>query len=315
MPWCFAIPAHSGTRGVCSLTTELSLSPTAAWVRRHHFDRVAPVGGVAAVARGEAPSPGSRERRIGFLLDVVPTLRRQCRAFRRLTGAVTSLHRSLPIRRYEVGGPVISTRIFVEPQDEASATEVVIRLVSRPRHGEEATRARARAARRPAADYRVVITPDYARRKLRLQLRLASRRGSRHLVLGAPPLHGQALPPHTNSAGCGGFVRPVRGRGGYACLGQGARLSARGSASHGRRRARWLDNRRARSVRSRDRGDRPAGGRPSRSHDLRHTRLDALDLDERRKSCSARARLGLDTRALGPRICDRSSRSHPGLGT
>jgi hypothetical protein len=76
-----------------------------------------------------------------------------------------------------------------------------------------------------------------------------------------------------------------------------------------------LENRRARSVHSRDRGGRPARGRPSRSHDLRHTRMDALELGKCRKSCSARAWLGLDTGALGPRICDRSGRSDPGLGT
>jgi hypothetical protein len=75
-----------------------------------------------------------------------------------------------------------------------------------------------------------------------------------------------------------------------------------------------LENRPPRSVHSRDRGGRPAGRWPSRSHDLRHTRLDALELGKCRQSCSARARVGLDTGALGPRICDRSSRSHPGVG-
>src|SRR5512132_1274871 len=60
--------------------------------------------------------------------------------------------------------------------------------------------------------------------------------------------------------------------------------------------------------------DRP-GGRPSWAHDLRHTRLDALDLGKGRKSCSARAWLGLDAGALGTGICNRGSRSHSRLGT
>jgi hypothetical protein len=44
---------------------------------------------------------------------------------------------------------------------------------------------------------------------------------------------------------------------------------------------------------------------------IRHARLDALHLDKRGKPCSARTRLGPDPGALGLRICDRSSRSHP----
>jgi hypothetical protein len=100
----------------------------------------------------------------------------------------------------------------------------------------------------------------------------------------------------------------------WAWLGQRPRLSARAGTWHDRRRDRRLENRWAWSVHSRDRSGRPAGGRPSRSHDFRHTRLDALELGKCRKSCSARAWLGLDTGALGPRICDRSSRSHPGTG-
>ena len=104
--------------------------------------------------------------------------------------------------------------------------------------------------------------------------------------------------------------------GGYAGLGKRARLSGRGGPSDDRRRDdRRLENRRAWSVHSRDRGTRPAGGRPSWAHDLRHTRLDALDLGKGRKSCSARAWLGLDAGALGTRIRDRGSRSHSRLGT
>jgi RimJ/RimL family protein N-acetyltransferase len=40
----------------------------------------------------------------------------------------------------------------------------------------------------------------------------------------------------------------------------------------------------------------------------------ALDLGDRGKSCSARAWLGLATRPLGKRICDRGSRRHPEVG-
>jgi hypothetical protein len=68
------------------------------------------------------------------------------------------------------------------------------------------------------------------------------------------------------------------------------------------------------AVHFRDGGNRPAGGRSSRPHDLRHARLDGLDLGRRRKSCSARTRVGLDTGALGSRLRDRSSSGNPGMG-
>ena len=53
-----------------------------------------------------------------------------------------------------------------------------------------------------------------------------------------------------------------------------------------------MENRRTRSVHSRDRYW-PSDGRPGGPDDLRHARLDALDLDKRGKPCSARTRLAL----------------------
>jgi hypothetical protein len=145
--------------------------------------------------------------------------------------------------------------------------------------------------------------------------RLASLGGTRQLVLGAAPrLHGSALPPHTRARRCGGAVRPVRGPSCHARLAQGARFWARRSTSHDPRRDGRLENRRSWSVHSRDRDGRAAGDRPGRPHDLRHTRLDTVDVGGRRRSCPARAWLGLDPRALGKRVRNRSSRSDPGLG-
>src|SRR5690242_10121000 len=84
--------------------------------------------------------------------------------------------------------------------------------------------------------------------------RLASRRGSWQLFVGATPsLHGPALPSHADSAGCRGPARAVRRPGGHAWLEQGAALGARRLARHDRRGHRELEQGRARSIRSRDR--------------------------------------------------------------
>ncbi len=127
-------------------------------------------------------------------------------------------------------------------------------------------------------------------------------------------MHGQALPTRADPPRCGGSLRPVHGLRRHAWLGQRARLGTRGSTSHHRRMDRRLGNGPARPIRHRDRGSQPTGRRPGRTHDRRYTRLDALDLGQGRKSQSARARLGPDTGALGPRVCDRSSHGNPGMG-
>ena len=54
-------------------------------------------------------------------------------------------------------------------------------------------------------------------------------------------------------------------------------------------------------VHSRDTGNRPAGGRASWADDLRHARLDALDLGKGWNSRSARAWLGFDAGTVGTR--------------
>src|SRR4051812_10412098 len=95
--------------------------------------------------------------------------------------------------------------------------------------------------------------------------------------MGADPhQHRKALPARANSPRCRGHARTVRGSARHARLEQRARPRARRDPSHDRSRRGELENRRTRSVRSRDRG-RPAAGRSGGPDDLRQARLDALD--------------------------------------